>query len=314
MEKPKTTAAIVVTHNRLKKLEKCIKLLKAQSIPLDWIIVVNNDSTDGTREWLEAQNDIICINQANQGGAGGMVTGIIEAMRMGADWFWLMDDDTVPKHNSFEAMAGHKAFKSDAAGFLGSVVRWNDGSLHHMNLLNPDFVGKWLGSVLEEKSIPVLSASFVSLLVSRNAVERVGLPLRGLFIWGDDIEFTRRISSVMPCYAVLDSEVIHDTATNDGAGTQLDPSAIHSVKFWCLHRNLIALDFFYGGGVLRIIKRLVFTALRLLAESTSLKAIPVILSAFLDGILFAFANRDFQLPLKTVPVETTPVRWPRCLK
>ena len=47
------TAAIIVTYNRLEKLKKCVRLLMESETPCD-IIIVNNASTDGTGEWLQA--------------------------------------------------------------------------------------------------------------------------------------------------------------------------------------------------------------------------------------------------------------------
>lgn len=307
--------AIVVTHNRRQLLKKCIEALRTQTCKPDSIIVVDNNSTDGTREWLrQEQQDILCIHQENQGCAGGMATGIQHGVSLGADWFWLMDDDTLPQASALEKLKEHPSFTSGTAGFLGSVVKWHDGNVHVMNLLNPDCVSKWLGTVLIEKSIPVVSASFVSILVSRKAVERVGLPLRGLFIWGDDIEFTRRISSCFPCFVVLESEVVHSTSSNAGARAQLSSLEITSAKFWCWNRNMVVLDFLTGGRPVKVFMRLVVRTCRLLESAPSVKSIPIILGAVFDGLSFAMANKQFQLPLQTKPVEAEPVRWPRCRK
>ena len=68
--------AVVVTYNRLEKLKKVIESVRSQTASLLQILVVNNGSTDGSREWLESQNDIYLINQGNLGGAGGFNTDI----------------------------------------------------------------------------------------------------------------------------------------------------------------------------------------------------------------------------------------------
>ena len=43
--------AVVVTYNRLEKLKKCVDSILNQDCPCD-IIVVDNDSNDGTGEWV----------------------------------------------------------------------------------------------------------------------------------------------------------------------------------------------------------------------------------------------------------------------
>ncbi|WP_374328265.1 glycosyltransferase, partial [Paracoccus pantotrophus] len=52
---PPVIAAVVVTFNRLAHLEKTLARLLAE--PLDHVVVVENGSTDGTREWLAGQGD-----------------------------------------------------------------------------------------------------------------------------------------------------------------------------------------------------------------------------------------------------------------
>ena len=40
----------------------------------------------------------------------------------------------------------------------------------------------------------VKSATFVSLLLSRDVVKKIGLPIKEFFIWADDYEYTKRIT------------------------------------------------------------------------------------------------------------------------
>lgn len=84
--------AVVVTYNRMELLKRNIRCLQ-QNKPISSIVIVNNGSTDGTTEWLAAQEGLTVINQTNVGGAGGFYTGIQYAYQAGADWIWCMDDD-----------------------------------------------------------------------------------------------------------------------------------------------------------------------------------------------------------------------------
>ena len=67
--------AVVVTYNRMELLKRNIRCLQ-QNKPISSIVIVNNGSTDGTTEWLAAQEGLTIINQTNVGGAGGFYTGI----------------------------------------------------------------------------------------------------------------------------------------------------------------------------------------------------------------------------------------------
>ena len=92
-------AGVVVTYNRLPLLRLCIDALRKQSRPLDRILVVNNGSTDGTKEWLDSQNDLEVFHQENGGGSMGFYSGIKIAYEKGFDLIWCMDDDVRPREN-----------------------------------------------------------------------------------------------------------------------------------------------------------------------------------------------------------------------
>src|SRR3989339_2181349 len=104
-EKPKyKIAAVVVTFNRLTLLQECIESLRNQTHTLDEIIIVNNSSTDGTLEWLNAQKDLTVITQENSGSAGGQYTGIKTAYEKGYDWILLFEDELIAESSALEIL------------------------------------------------------------------------------------------------------------------------------------------------------------------------------------------------------------------
>lgn len=203
-------AAVVVTHNRLALLQECVAALRAQTRRPDQIIVVNNASTDGTADWLAAQPDLTVITQGNEGSSGGQYSGIKAAYHNGHDWFWCMDDDTIPEPHALERLTACPYFRPDT-GFLCSTLFWVDRRPHPLHSVHPTPAADWCGSVLDDHCIRVRMHTFVSVLVSRAAVTAVGLPVRDFFLIVDDYEYTDRISQQFPCYAVLDSRVVHKT-------------------------------------------------------------------------------------------------------
>ena len=74
-QSPKVVA-IVVTHNRRVHLQKCVTALLDQSPKdLPQILVVDNNSSDGSREWLLSHQStrLHCVvSDLNLGGAGGL--------------------------------------------------------------------------------------------------------------------------------------------------------------------------------------------------------------------------------------------------
>jgi GT2 family glycosyltransferase len=234
-----SVAAIVVTHNRLALLQECVAALRSQSRPVDEIIVVNNGCTDGTADWLAAQSDLTVVTQDNLGSSGGQYTGIKTAYQHGHDWFWCMDDDTIPESDALQAFARSPGFTSERTGFLSSVVLWTDGTIHRFNLQPIPDPTRWMDVVLRNRQIPQEVATFVGVLVARRAVAAVGLPLKELFLWTDDVEFTRRISLRFDGFLVLDSRVVHKTRTNQDGRVELN--AADTVKHCYYIRNTVAL-------------------------------------------------------------------------
>ena len=212
--------AVIVTYNRLALLQECVNAIRAQTITPSAILIVNNDSTDGTSEWLENQKDLLVIHQPNRGGAWGFYSGIKAAYKTNADWFWIMDDDTIPETRALEELlnAASQESKEEEFGFLSSKVLWTDGSLHLMNEpgIDNNFAGKHALKYYSDKGIrPVIYNSFVSVLIKRKAVQKAGLPIKEFFIWNDDVEYTQRIIKNGFIGAVVEnSKVLHKTPVN----------------------------------------------------------------------------------------------------
>ncbi len=218
-------AAIVVTYNRKELLRECIKALQASSRSVD-IIVIDNNSTDGTRKYIA---DLIGGNvfykrlKKNIGGAGGFSAGMKYAVRQGYEYIWIMDDDTIVKENSLEQLMNVTESVHDNFGFLSSSVKWIDGSDCKMNIQTYKSNLTDIEKAYADRGIcPVKAATFVSLLFKADAIKEVGLPLKEYFIWGDDKEYTLRMSARFNCYNVVDSKVIHKMNNNEGSNITKD--------------------------------------------------------------------------------------------
>ncbi len=230
--------AVIVTYNRLTLLKKSVQAVRDQSRPADEIIVINNGSTDDTLDWLN-QQPVVVYSKENNGGAGGFSYGINKAYNHGADWIWLMDDDSIPYADCLEKLVA--ALHSlepylDKVGFLSSKVLWKDGNLHELNKTYPLENKKKLASFAfaGQSGLPLIDwGTFVSMLLSAKAVEKVGLPIKDFFIWCDDAEYSKRITgSGMAGFAINDSVVLHDTPTNHRSSVLKDPeSAIWKYKY-----------------------------------------------------------------------------------
>lgn len=233
-------AAVVVTHDRKALLKRCLATLLAQTAPCD-ILLVDNASTDGTGAWareLAGRQPRLHYRStgANLGGAGGFHYGVRWAMERGYSHVWLMDDDCLPRPDALEKLLEADALLGGAShyGFLSSVALWTDGGECRMNRqkLKKNCFAR--ADLLGYGILPVEQATFVSLLVPAEAVRRAGLPIKEFFIWGDDIEYTRRLAVrlELPCYLAGRSRVVHAMAHNHGSSIAADvPDRLARYRF-----------------------------------------------------------------------------------
>lgn len=218
--------AVVVTYNRLPMLQQTIKYIQGQVYPCD-ILVVNNCSTDTTKEYLDNLNTDGVYHENmtdNLGGAGGFHYGIKWGVEHGYDYIWIMDDDCFPDKNALNELMIAKDRLKEAFGWLSSIALWTDGLECVMNRpkLRKDFFTHI--HHLKDGIVKAEQATFVSLLLSRDIVIKAGLPLKEFFIWGDDIEYTRRIAVRLkiPSFVVGKSIVTHAMENNVGSNIATD--------------------------------------------------------------------------------------------
>lgn len=288
-------AAIVVTYNRSSLLRECIMALKESSQPVE-IVVVNNASTDDTEQMLEAdveKKEIIYYNTGkNLGGAGGFSFGLKKAYELGYEYFWLMDDDTIVQKDSLEKLLLGIDKVNHQYGFLSSMALWTDGTECKMNhhTIADDWNERKL--IVQKGMVPVRTATFVSFLLHRNTVKMVGFPIADYFIWGDDTEYSQRISVKykLPSYLVSDSMVVHKMQKNQWTNRLVDICDKGRIdRMYYSIRNDICtykrLDF---KMFLKFILFMCLTFFEVLVQNNKYKfrKLGVILKAFIAGLFF----------------------------
>ena len=221
MSTPKV-AATILTRNRRDLLRQSLDAVLGQTRPVDHLIVVDNESSDGTVDMLASefpQVTVVALPE-NQGATGGFYEAIAAGCRTDADWLWLMDDDSIARPTALaELLAAIE--RADGAAppvLMCSRVEWRDGRPHMMNrpVVQRRGPARLAGAVRSEL-LPVRAATWVSLLISRQAVERSGMPPRHFFYQADDIEYTARILRDGAGYYVPASVVEHRTPTQHTA-------------------------------------------------------------------------------------------------
>ena len=214
----RTVCAVVLTYNRRELVEDCLRAIKAQSVPVERIVVIDNGSSDGTPEMLAknwADQIELHILPKNIGAAGGFNAGIRMAYRSQADGIWVMDDDVMPDPDALEKLLHADRLLRDSEldpPFVISTARTPGGIV--TNVPDIDLTRNSLSyqnwpALLEHCLVPVRRATFVSILMPRATLDDFGLPIASMFIWGEDTEYTARITRERPGYLVGNSRAVH---------------------------------------------------------------------------------------------------------
>jgi GT2 family glycosyltransferase len=204
--------AVIVTFNRKDLLKECIDGILNQNLRLSHLVVIDNNSTDGTQELVQdSYNDtsnLTYINLGeNRGGAGGFNAGVKWAYKNGYEWVWLMDDDVEPEENCLEIM---NKFTSDSKCIHptkrysenGKVFNW-EGYLNESSSFSVRYPTE---KFRKEEFTTVNMGCFEGMLIHKEIIEKIGFPDERFFIAGDDLIYGFLASKHTPVYYLRDAE------------------------------------------------------------------------------------------------------------
>lgn len=126
MQKAFELSVVVVNYNTFHLLKCCLINLQEICIPAKEILVVDNASTDGSREWLQTLRDerIRCIlSSKNLGFARGCNLGIRQAT---GEFILLLNTDAFPRPGAIETLVAYLEQHSDV-GIVGPQLLYPNG-------------------------------------------------------------------------------------------------------------------------------------------------------------------------------------------
>lgn len=248
-----SVAVVIVTFNRADLLTRMLDGLATQTRPPDAVFVVDNASTDHTREILTARREHpdlplqVTHSEENLGGAGGFHLGVRKAYDAGFDRIWLVDDDVVPAPNCVEVlMAVDEDCVTSVREDLGGALV--EKAATDFDLRNPFAISPKRAAVdtvyADRASMPPLvevqNVAFEGFMVRREVVAEIGFPDPSFFIFYDDAEYAIRARRAgHRIWAVRDAVLVR----------QLEFNQQHDLAGWkgfYMFRNLFVVHFRYG--------------------------------------------------------------------
>ncbi len=222
--------SVVVNWNGWRDTLSCLESLVKQDYPGQQIVVVDNASTDDSVERIGGAFPQIpvLVAERNRGFAAGSNIGIRHALEHGAEFVWLLNNDTIsPADTLRKLVAGAADVK---VGIVGTVLR---------DFSDPARVQAWGGGSTTRSAGFVRHferpfelgrnsyLTFASVLLRGDMLESVGLLDEGYFMYFEDSDLCFRARAAGWRLAVAsDTAVLHkEGASNPSTSASKRKSA-----------------------------------------------------------------------------------------
>lgn len=189
--------AILVTFNRKVILEKSLRMVLAQNLPLLKIVVVDNGSNDDTIEFVNSEvrkNEKIKLlsMSSNLGFGAGLAAGMKWAYEnTDSEYFWLMDDDSFPAPETLELlMTEMEKYDVHILGHFGYKMNW-----FNKRTVKPSDYSTEVDFLLVDNA-----------LVKREAAEAIGFPSGDFFMMCEDYDYCLRAKKAGMKLGIIKSE------------------------------------------------------------------------------------------------------------
>jgi GT2 family glycosyltransferase/2-polyprenyl-3-methyl-5-hydroxy-6-metoxy-1,4-benzoquinol methylase len=225
-EKPKVSV-VILNWNGMKDTLECLSTVRQLDYPNYEIIIVDNGSNDGSVDAISKQYPDITLLQiaTNLGYAGGNNVGISWALEHGADYVFVLNNDTIVDKYLLSHLV-EAGFLDSQLGIIGPTNYyynspkkiWAIGAMiTHTPQFNYKVIGdgddgsKW-GVHLQ---IDALVGS--AMLIRRNVFESIGLFDERFFLCWEEFDFCERARNVgYKCLFVPEAKIWHKVGKSLG--------------------------------------------------------------------------------------------------
>ncbi len=218
---PGLVHVIIVNWQNWQDTIDCVESLGSQDYQNYQIVIVDNGSTNDSANQLRARlpQCEVLVNRVNKGFAGGNNSALKRAMDMGAEYTWVLNNDTKPFPGALGALV-RTAQQDPQIAAVGSV-------LMYMN--EPARVQAWGGGYIDfrlgrsthcirkvrPEKLHYLTAA--SILLRSQALQQIGLLDEGFFMYWEDVDLSFRFGKAGWKIAVApDALVLHKESASLG--------------------------------------------------------------------------------------------------
>jgi GT2 family glycosyltransferase len=194
MASPAHVAIVVLNWNRWEKTLACLASLDELEYPRYSVVVVDNASSDGSVERIRAARPDVMLLESdrNLGYAGGNNIGTRHALAEGADFVWILNNDTEVEPGSLTAML-EDIPTADCGIVSPCLLELESGEILATAGTGVEGIGEAIVCTgCEEGYHPAERLMGASLLVRREVLEQIGLMDETYFHYFEERDFVER--------------------------------------------------------------------------------------------------------------------------
>jgi len=228
----------------------CIASLKRGLLLPEWIVVVDNASQDESPNEIGRQYpDVVLIrNEVNKGFAEGNNIGVRRALELGAEYVWLLNNDTVVAKDCLLRLIAATKTEPEAACYTTKIyyenpdtMLWYDGGEWHPLHLAPRHCHQQEYDCDPDSDdvVPTEFVSGCSMLIPAQVVREYGLFCRKFVAYSEDADFCLRLKKArrMLCY-VKGAKIWHKVSASLKKNlASSDPAHAPGIALYLMVRN-----------------------------------------------------------------------------
>lgn len=167
-----SVSIIIPTYNRKNDLDKCLKSILKQTYKKYEVIIIDNNSSDGTKDFIKRKYPFIklIINKSNKGSSFAKNQGVLLSK---GRYLWFLDSDSIVIHKNCLKDMYNISQNNPDIGAIGGEIYTNDSDIK-INKLSPSGHSKCLST---QKKVTLLDVDYIAtcnFFVKKSLIKDIG--------------------------------------------------------------------------------------------------------------------------------------------